>query len=192
MKKFTDYLTESIEKLFIKPKIAVVYMGGFYPFHKSHEIQYKKIKAAFPNFDIIIATKETQKGRLNLTFDEKKRIISSYDINPKFIKKAKDSFFTLKGIFNTIDSNKYNIAILAYGEKDFNKRPFDIEIKNEKDFFNKFNKNELKRYAYKIPKINKIYDISGTELRQAFKDNNQKLLKKYLSPVAIKIVKIKI
>jgi len=198
MIKLIEYFEEQVKKAteiaaFENKKLAVVFPGGFTPFHRGHLEQYNKIKAAFPGVPVFILFQNAKTGKRAgiLSPREKKAIILSYGIDSKFVREVKNgSLWGFRSI-KEATGNKFETIILAYGakEKKDSRREGAVVIKNLIDFKKKYDGE--KPYAFIIPKTSE-FDISGSEIRSAIEENKIAVLKKYLTKEAIVLLKQKI
>jgi hypothetical protein len=192
--KLVDYLENEIG-YFKTPipkelKPAVVYIGGFSPFHNSHYKQYKKIKAAFPNTAVFVLYKKANDKRgKEFPQNLKKEIIQSYGI--KNVKELIGSSFSMKSISDAI-GKEYNIIITAIGQKDSEQsrgKGQKVVIKKESDIKKELDKaGSLVKMEFIIPAIEKSDDVSGTEIRSAIKEKNKDFLKKFLNDKAFSTI----
>lgn len=188
--KLVDYLENEIG-YFKTPipkelKPAIVYIGGFSPFHNSHFKQYKKIKAAFPNTPVFVLYKKANDKRgKEFPQNLKKEIIQSYGISN--VRELSGSSFSMKAISDAIGKD-YNIIITAIGQKDQSQERGKGQkalIKTEADIKKELDKaGYLIKMEYVIPAINKSEDVSGTQIRTAIKEKDKEFLKKYLNDKA--------
>jgi len=181
--KFSQYLEEDDPSKRVAKNPVVIFVGGFYPFHKGHKEQFNKIKKAFPKFKKIIMTTTPKDARLPLSFEQKKDIIASYGIQEKnILNGAGYNMYSFGKMLSHPKLKEHDVVIIAVGQKDadrFKGRKVDI-VKDESEVKNHINK------LFIIPESPKI---SGTAIRNALKNNDDKFLNEHLSKEAINILK---
>lgn len=156
-------------------KTAVVWKGGFSPFHLGHWEQYKKLKRSFGNLPVFIAIESAKDSRgKDFPIEKRKRIIEAGYPIPKdrIIETGTGSFKQLKSALP-----KYDVFILAVGHKDKDRKQTKgtiFDVKSLADVKKVLSDGILKKMQYVIPE-NEKHLVSATQIRSSID-----LIKKYI------------
>lgn len=145
--------------------IVVVYAGRFQPFHPGHKETYDKVVKEFGKANVYIGTSDkVELPKSPFNFKEKKKIITTMfkDIPKNNIVKVKNPFNPVE-ILNKYPDNTVYIAVV--GRK-------DADRLNGGKYFSEYRKGSdigYKEEGYYFVSTNVTVNLSGTEVRNAFK-----------------------
>lgn len=96
-------------------KTVVLYPGRFQPFGKHHAATFLWIQKQFPDADAFIVTSNVTGDKSPFNFNEKKAIISAYDM-AKYVKKVSDPYKAVE-VISKYDP-KTTAVVFVVGKKD--------------------------------------------------------------------------
>lgn len=194
--RFTEFLLERTEK----PKIIVVYGGGFQPFHAGHMSSYEQAKQAFPGAEFYVAASNDTKNR-PIPFADKKFLAQQAGVVDHFVQVVQP--VNPQEILSHYNPDK-DILILVRSERDpvnYTKKdgspayyqPFK-SIKECEPFNPKGGHGYIFVTKKKIFKIGQKEVYSGTQVRDMYQkadDAGRRTIVKALYPKATSIDKVK-
>lgn len=149
-------------------KYNVYYIGRFQPFHKGHYKSYKELCTKFGESNVYVCTSNNTGEKSPFNFEERKKIIESFGISSSHIKMLSGGkTYSPEGYSVSVTPD--TAVIFAVGNKDADR------LVNGK-YFVKYNgalDSGYEEHGY-IYVIKSSSNISGTEVRDAFKNSTDK------------------